>query len=75
MVANISPTDPPSPALGVKRLNYKFSEHDHAALKENRKCSNMVANADRGTIKKKYIKADFWSKACAPKGLGPMPSN
>ena len=30
----------------------------------NRECSNMVANADRGTINKKHIKPDFWSKAC-----------
>ena len=28
-------------------------------------CSNMVENADRGTINKKHIKPDFWSKACA----------
>ena len=51
------PHRPPSPALGGE--NISFSEHDHAAFKGNRKCSNMVANADRGTINKKYIKADF----------------
>ena len=61
MVANIFLAEhpPPLPGLGVKRLNLNFSEHDHAAFKGNRKCSNMVANADRGTINKKYIKTDF----------------
>ena len=33
-------------------------------IKGYRECSNMVANADRGTINKKHIKPDFWSKAC-----------
>ena len=28
-------------------------------IKLNRECSNMVANADRGTINKKHIKPDF----------------
>ena len=28
-------------------------------IKGNRECSNMVANADRGTINKKHIKSDF----------------
>ena len=28
-------------------------------IKGNRECSNMEANADRGTINKKHIKPDF----------------
>ena len=50
MVANISPADPPR-ALGVKRLKLNFFQNIVMLhIKENRACSNMVANADRGTI-------------------------
>ena len=41
------------------------SEHGHAAHQRYRKCSNMVATADRGTINMKHIKCDFGSKTCA----------
>ena len=45
--------------------NSTFSEHGHAAHQRYRKCSNMVATADRGTINMKHINCDFGSKTCA----------
>ena len=46
---NILPKDPnpaPDPGLGSNGQNSTFTEHGHVAyqIKENDKCSNMVAN-------------------------------
>ena len=40
---------PPDPVVGVKRSKFNFSEQGHDAyqVKENHKCSNMVANICR----------------------------
>ena len=58
MVANISPTNPPGP-WGQKVKIKLFQDIVMLHIKGNRECSNMVANADRGTINKKRIKPDF----------------
>ena len=58
-VANISPADPLQGPGGqkvkIKLLHNTVMLH----IKGNRECSNMVANADIGTINKKHIKPDF----------------
>ena len=60
MVANISPADPPPQGPGVKRLKLNFFiTFLMLHFKRNRECSNMVANADRGTINKKHMKPVF----------------
>ena len=63
MVANISPADPPPPPPpgpeGPKVKIKLFKNIVMLHIKGNRECSNMVANADRGTINKKHIKPDF----------------
>ena len=48
---------PPPPPRKVKIHDFRNMVILH--IKGNRKCSNMVLNADRGTIIKKYIKPDF----------------
>ena len=61
MVANISPADPP-PCLGPWGQKFKIKLFQNIVMlhiKLNPECSNMVANADRGTINKKHIKPDF----------------
>ena len=52
MVANISPADPPPPqGPGGQKVKIKlFQNVVMLHIKGNRECSNMVANADRGTI-------------------------
>ena len=48
------------PLLGGQKVEIKlFRNIVMLHIKGNRKCSNMVANADRGTINKKHIKPDF----------------
>ena len=64
MVANISPADPLPGPLGQKVKLKLFQNIVMLHIKGNRECSNMVANADRGTINKKHIKSDFLSNAC-----------
>ena len=47
MVANIFASDPlPTLGMGSVYQNSNFAEHGHVAyqIKENRECSNMVAN-------------------------------
>ena len=46
MVANILPTDTPDPWDGVNRSKFNFLEYGHVAyqIKENPKCSNIIAN-------------------------------
>ena len=58
------PHPPPPPQTpqgpGVKRLKIKlFQNIVMLHIKGNRECSNMVANADRGTINRKHIKPDI----------------
>ena len=50
LVANIFARSPP-PSDGQNSI---FCEHGHVAYQRESGSSNMVANADRGTIKKKY---------------------
>ena len=58
MAANISPADPQGP--GGQKVEIKLLQNIAMLnIKGNRECSNMVANADRGTINKKHIKPDF----------------
>ena len=57
MVANISPADPPG-SWGQKVKIKLFQNIVMLHTKGNRECSNMVANADRGTINKKHIKPE-----------------
>ena len=54
MVANISPADAPGP-WGSKVKIKLFQNIVILHIKGNRECSNMVANADRGTINRKHI--------------------
>ena len=52
------PKTPQGP--GVQKFKIKlFQNIIMLHIKGNRECSNMVANADRGTINKKHIKTDF----------------
>ena len=54
------PCRPPSQGPGVQKVKLKlFQNIVMLHIKGNRECSNMVANADRGTINKKHIKPDF----------------
>ena len=55
MVANISPQGPGCQKVKIKLFQNIVMLH----IKGNLECSNMVANADRGTINKKHIKPDF----------------
>ena len=55
-VTNIMPAAPPL-TLGVKIQ--LFLEHGHVEYQRELGMQQHVANADRGTIKKKYIKRDF----------------
>ena len=61
MVANISPADPPPPQdpWGQKVKIKLFLNIGMLHIKGNRECSNMVANAERGTINKKHVKPDL----------------
>ena len=52
----------PPLTLGVKIQ--LFLEHGHVAYQRELGMQQHVANADRGTIKMKHIKRDFWPKAC-----------
>ena len=58
MVAIIFPADPQGPGGQKVKMNF-FQNIVMLHIKGNRECSNMVANADRGTINKKHIKPDF----------------
>ena len=52
------PHSPPGP--GSQKVKIKlFQNIVVVRIKGNRECSNMVANADRGTINKKHIKPYF----------------
>ena len=52
------PTDPQGP--GSQKIKIQlFQTIVMLHIKGNRECSNLVANADRGTINKKHIKPDF----------------
>ena len=51
---------PPPQGPGGQKVKIKlFQNIVMLHIKGNRECSNMVANADRGTINKKHIKPDF----------------
>ena len=58
MVQIIPNADSPDPG-GQKVKMQLFQNNVMLHIKGNRECSNMVANADRGTINKKHIKPDF----------------
>ena len=54
------PHRPPPQGPGGQKVKIKlFQNIVMLHIKGNRECSNMVANADRGTINKKHIKPDF----------------
>ena len=56
------PRRPPPPPRGPGGQKVKIKLFQNIVMlhiKGNRECSNMVANADRGTINKKHIKPDF----------------
>ena len=51
---------PPPQGPGGQKVEIKlFQNIVMLHIKRNRECSNMVANADRGTINKNHIKPDF----------------
>ena len=51
---------PPPQSPGGQKVEIKlFQNIVMLHIKGNREYSNMVANADRGTINKKHIKPDF----------------
>ena len=50
---------PPQGPRGQKVKIKLFQNIVMLHIKGNRECSNMVANADRGTINKKHVKPDF----------------
>ena len=51
---------PHRPPRALQKIKIKlFQNIVMLHIKGNRECSNMVANADRGTINKKHIKPDF----------------
>ena len=54
------PRRPPPQSPGGQKVEIKlFQNIVMLHIKGNREYSNMVANADRGTINKKHIKPDF----------------
>ena len=66
MVANILPAAPPPPPPPPHLRRPKFIFFGTWVIlhiKGNPKCSNMVSNADRGTINEKFIKPDFCQRS------------
>ena len=50
---------PPQGPWGQKVKIKLFQNIGMLHIKGNRECSNMVANAERGTINKKHVKPDL----------------